>query len=362
MSTVVFCGGTGTRAFAFELATRLDDVTFVVNAYDDGFSTGRIRSALGVVGPSDLGKLVSVLARPAVKRWLAERSPAGTTVDGLYRWAVEAATHVGLDGIDLKRLLAYVGTFVGVLPAGFDAGDLALRNAVLTGARQQYGEGYQEALDQLGAELRLPARVVVVDEHPLRLIGVLTDGTVLRHEWQLCVRSDRAPVARVHLAAAEDPADAGVLSERVSWPAPAIAAREAVTGADALVWAPGTLFSSLVPTAAIMAPVLRVVPAVVPRVLVANLRQEQESTTVARTVQALQEVVRPTLGDVRDIAQIVLCDESQRDGGGKAWGDLIPAREELLLPGCQVHYGGYELAAGVHNSPALVNDLAKFCA
>lgn len=50
-----------------------------------------------------------------------------------------------------------------------DLGDLALRNAVLVGARACHGDCYQSALDELGNLLDLPARIIVVSEELLDL-------------------------------------------------------------------------------------------------------------------------------------------------------------------------------------------------
>ena len=63
MKIVVFSGGRGCTNIIKALISQTDlDLTIVVNAYDNGKSTGRIRSYIpGLLGPSDIRKNVSLL-------------------------------------------------------------------------------------------------------------------------------------------------------------------------------------------------------------------------------------------------------------------------------------------------------------
>ncbi|HLM61593.1 MAG TPA: 2-phospho-L-lactate transferase CofD family protein, partial [Pyrinomonadaceae bacterium] len=53
---VVLCGGSGSGQFINHLLDQGADVTCLVNTYDDGKSTGRLRLALDTLGPSDVRK------------------------------------------------------------------------------------------------------------------------------------------------------------------------------------------------------------------------------------------------------------------------------------------------------------------
>ena len=63
MKAVVFSGGRGCTNIIKAIISQTDlDLSIVVNAYDNGKSTGRIRSYVpGLLGPSDIRKNVSVL-------------------------------------------------------------------------------------------------------------------------------------------------------------------------------------------------------------------------------------------------------------------------------------------------------------
>ena len=59
MNIVLFCGGRGSTALIKEIARWPDaNLSLIVNAYDDGLSTGAIRRAIpGFLGPSDFRTL-----------------------------------------------------------------------------------------------------------------------------------------------------------------------------------------------------------------------------------------------------------------------------------------------------------------
>jgi 2-phospho-L-lactate transferase/gluconeogenesis factor (CofD/UPF0052 family) len=56
---VLFCGGRGSATIIRALLRQTDvELTLIVNAYDDGLSTGRLRRFLpGMLGPSDVRRL-----------------------------------------------------------------------------------------------------------------------------------------------------------------------------------------------------------------------------------------------------------------------------------------------------------------
>lgn len=67
MKVTLFCGGRGNRNVIKELVQDTNvELTLIVNAYDDGLSTGEIRRLLpGMLGPSDFRKNLGYLLAPA---------------------------------------------------------------------------------------------------------------------------------------------------------------------------------------------------------------------------------------------------------------------------------------------------------
>ena len=62
INVVVFNGGRGAGSFIPELFTDQNiNLTSIVNAYDDGKSTGEIRDFFDMLGPSDLRKVQELM-------------------------------------------------------------------------------------------------------------------------------------------------------------------------------------------------------------------------------------------------------------------------------------------------------------
>ena len=59
LSVVIFCGGRGAASIINACLCYPEiSLTLVVNGYDNGLSTGKLRSSIpGLLGPSDSGKL-----------------------------------------------------------------------------------------------------------------------------------------------------------------------------------------------------------------------------------------------------------------------------------------------------------------
>src|SRR6202000_3479131 len=91
MRIVLFCGGRGSATIIRALLRRPDvDLTLIVNAFDDGLSTGELRDFIpGMLGPSDFRKNLSYLLdlhsnqQYALTRFLEFRLPMELTKSDL---------------------------------------------------------------------------------------------------------------------------------------------------------------------------------------------------------------------------------------------------------------------------------------
>ena len=92
---VLFCGGRGSATIIRALLRRTDiDLSLIVNAFDDGLSTGALRDFIpGMLGPSDFRKNLSYLfgnyseAQYALRSLMEYRLPGGGEVKKLARFA-----------------------------------------------------------------------------------------------------------------------------------------------------------------------------------------------------------------------------------------------------------------------------------
>ena len=195
---VAIGGGHGLAMTLRAVRTYTDDITAVVSVADDGGSTGRLRRDLGVLGVGDLRKCLVALAN-------------GDADEPI--WA-EAFQH------------------------RYAAGELeghALGNLILVGLAEVVGD-WEQALAIAGRVLGAVGRVLPATSEPVVLKAEVDSGRV---EGQVAVQNSTERIRRVALV----PADAA---------SPATVG-EAIRSADQIVLAPGSLFTSLLPTLSVLA-------------------------------------------------------------------------------------------------------------
>jgi uncharacterized cofD-like protein len=237
-NVVALGGGHGLAVALRAIRTYAQTTTAIVSVADDGGSSGRLRRELDVPPPGDLRKCLVALADP----------------DNL--WA-------------------------GAFEHRFDGGDLhghALGNLVLVGLADtlgDFGAAIDEAARLLGAVGRvLPAtteRVVLKAQVDSEAPG----GSSV--EGQVAVASTHARIRRVDLV----PGDARAHPDAVT----------AIAGADQVVLAPGSLFTSVLPVLAVAE--LRDAVASTPArvVQICNLRPELPETEGLDAADHLRAVV-----------------------------------------------------------------------
>ena len=174
-------------------------ITAVVSVADDGGSTGRLRRDLGVLGVGDLRKCLVALADPGAK-------PGPTGAPSVWPDAFEHRFAAGeLDGH-------------------------ALGNLILVGLAEVTGD-YEQALAIAGEVLGAVGRVVPATSEPVVLKAEVDGGEV---EGQVAVQNATARIQRVALVPPDAKSPAAVDT--------------AIRAADQVVLAPGSLFTSLLPT------------------------------------------------------------------------------------------------------------------
>ena len=108
-------GGHGLAATLGALRLLTPEVTAIVSIADDGGSSGRLRSELGIAPPGDLRKAIVALSDPAsvLARALVERFEGGA-MDGHAFGNLLIAAMVGVEG-DLVRAIEEVMRLVGAV-------------------------------------------------------------------------------------------------------------------------------------------------------------------------------------------------------------------------------------------------------
>ena len=238
-------GGTGSYNVLRGLKSYAVELAAIVSVLDDGGSSGRLRDEFGHLPPGD------------VRRCLLALAPD----DDAHRV--------------LRQLFDY----------RFDKGDglngHSFGNLFLT-ALAEIGGGLEGAIQSATHLLNARGEVIPVTLADSRLCAVLTDGTRVRGECNLDVRTVRpeVPIERVYV---DPPADANPR------------ALAALARADAIVIGPGDLYTSVMPNLVVGGVPEAIRSANAPVIYVSNLMTKHGETD-GYTAGRMAAVVRDALG------------------------------------------------------------------
>src|ERR1700722_10660376 len=329
---VLFCGGRGSATIIRALLRRTDvELTLIVNAFDDGLSTGALRNFIpGMLGPSDFRKNLSYLfgnysqAQYALKSLMEYRLPGGTEIEKLARFAggSDAVLDEPLAGWFAQLQPALLQQVRGLLArffahaagAEFDYRDCSLGNLVFAGAYLQHGEDFNAAAAEVGELVGTRARLLNVGTQQNRVLaGLKQDGTLLASEAELVGPQSPSPITHLYLleqplSADDKQAMASLdMAGKHTWLSAHDAvsqlsksAAEAIAGADIILYGPGTQHSSLFPSYRIAAAALAAAPAAV-KALVMNLDSDHDIQGLSAS-----DVVDRALGYGAPITHILL--------------------------------------------------------
>ncbi len=220
---VAIGGGTGLSSLLRGLKERTDQVTAIVTVADDGGSSGRLRSELGIPPPGDARQCLVALAEsePLMERLLSHRFDSDGSLGGHSLGNLLLAALVHIQG-DLQGALEAAGQILGV------------RGRVMPSSP--------------AADLHLMARTA--------------SGRVLGGES--AVGASQEAIADIWL----EPAGAAANP----------AAAEAITNAQFIVLGPGSLYTSLIPNLLISGIREAVERANAPKVFVCNIATQHGET------------------------------------------------------------------------------------
>lgn len=277
---VLFCGGRGSATIIRALLRHSEvELTLLVNAYDDGLSTGALRNFIpGMLGPSDFRKNLSTLfgnysqAQYALKNVLEHRL-SGHGVEALRHFAIAGDLApldepvkgwlAQLSGQTQERLRVLLARFFAhAAGSDFDYRDCSLGNLVFAGAYLEQGNDFNAAAAQLAELVGSRARLLNVAEQQNRILtGLKQDGTLLASEAAIVGTQSASPITglylleqplsdddRLALANLDFAGKETWLSARDSVPKLSRAAADALTAADIILYGPGTQHSSLFPS------------------------------------------------------------------------------------------------------------------
>lgn len=187
----VIGGGTGLSVLLRGIKNATSNITAVVTVADDGGSSGRLREELGIIPPGDLRNCLVALAdtEPLMEKLFQHRFGG----------------HGNLTGHSFGNL--FIAAMTEVL------GDV------------------EKALKESSKVLAVKGRVIPATTRRVRLAATMEDGSIVEGESQIPLARKR--IRKVHLY----PPDVEPVS----------ASLEAICSAEAIIFGPGSLYTSILP-------------------------------------------------------------------------------------------------------------------
>jgi len=288
LAVVMFSGGRGTATICNALVQHPQiSLTILVNTYDDGLSTGRLRRFIpGMLGPSDVRKNVSRLipevdlSDRSLKEIIEYRLPDPTSQDE-GRAILKAACHSGeipdaflrprfaeLRWAQAQAIRSALAALLRYMERQdsrqitFDFSDCAFGNLIFSGCHLEESEDFNRAVTRFGAMCRSKGQVLnVTDGKNLVLVGLKDDGTLLTSEAQIVAPQSTAAILDIVLLTQylteQDASELRglptesrhqALLRRSYKPNINPEAALALERADVIIYGPGTQHSSLFPS------------------------------------------------------------------------------------------------------------------
>lgn len=280
INVALFSGGGGTQSITEALLGHPQiSLKILINAYDDGHSTGRLRRFIpGMLGPSDVRKNLNRLmptqerSQAALKRVSDYRLPVGIPRDdavGMIRQILRgefaslpaplAASFERLTVGQVRQLSLYLWNFLMYFDEqeqrerDFQFSDCAFGNLLFAGCYLQEKRDFNAAIAAFSRFFEVPAGTLlnITEGENLFLIARKENGWVLRSEAEIVAAQDASRIAELFLIDEDaQTGAAGIETYRAQHRTPRInpAAKAALAEADIIIYGPGTQHSSLFPS------------------------------------------------------------------------------------------------------------------
>ncbi|MBF0362529.1 MAG: YvcK family protein [Oligoflexia bacterium] len=286
LKMAIFCGGRGSVNIIRTLLVHQQiELTIIVNTYDDGLSTGRLRRLIpGMLGPSDVRKNISTLmdfngdrSIQALKSLLEYRLPedidfnqAVAYLDSLFdsnhsSSLLSVIAHLNLKQVNkLKEFLsAFKNYYRFNLNSDFDFSDCSLGNIFFAGCYLLNDSNFNKSVEQFAKLCELRGRVLnVTDGENLVLVALKEDGCYIADEASLVSKQNDSPIKEIfllsnYLSFEEESYLLGLnsieekvnyLRKKSKYPKINPEVQQALRDVDVIVYGPGTQHSSLFPS------------------------------------------------------------------------------------------------------------------
>ena len=283
VKVTIFCGGRGSYTIIKELLKQDIDLVLIINAFDDGLSTGSLRKVFpDLLGPSDFRKNYSSfidlhsLSQYAlldlvnyrinnfnvdyIKKFNAYLNNENMSFDKKIEILFSNIEKKKFDEIKkyLKvvlndsRLIEHIGYFK----------ECSLGNLLFTGLFLFYDNSFEKAQLEFGK--LISSRIVILNASTNKnyfLIGITRDGVILQSEGEIVENSSKAALEDIFfidhnikdqffnkIGSLSKDNKIDYIKKNMSTPDISKNASERIINSDIIIYGPGTQFSSLIPS------------------------------------------------------------------------------------------------------------------
>jgi len=280
LNVVILNGGRGAAAIIPTMLARQGlHVTSVVNAYDDGKSTGEIRRFFGMLGPSDIRKVQELmlpaddLDHKANLRVFQYRFPmdclhsevlahlaafaAGEQEDLVGASFTSAKVRSALQAF-VREFLAGLNAIEQVSGERFSFADCSIMNCIYAGAFLAFNRNIEQATLFIDRLFKLRGTVLPTSIEDKKLVALRENGQMLYSEAEIVELRSNVRIERIYLL--DKPLDKArfdalsmdekryYLERHHCYVAVSPGVRLALQQADIIIYSAGTQHSSLYPT------------------------------------------------------------------------------------------------------------------
>jgi 2-phospho-L-lactate transferase/gluconeogenesis factor (CofD/UPF0052 family) len=255
MKILILAGGTGSIALQtglHQLTSEFEglETKVLVNAYDNGLSTGAVRKVMGghILGPSDVRKNQTTMhnlktsgAKSALSKFLDIRFTCSAMTAQNYCLSQLGQLNGEVDKYHIETMKkAIVKYFSFSSATRIDYNDFSLANIVYAGLAAVHGNSLRAAARVMADILNIDDNVLLNDDTSLFLGAITRSGKVINDEGDIVSwNNPEDPIVDLTFIDAYGEEREPILCEE---------AERAIAEADMIILSSGTQWSSLIPT------------------------------------------------------------------------------------------------------------------
>jgi len=245
---VLFSGGSACRSINIALSRRGADLTRIVPAWDSGGSSKVLRETFNMLPVGDVRQALMTMAHgegragDVVKIFNARLSSALGNDEAREEFTFYAeGTHPLLQRMApplRDAILTYLDLFGRSAPTDFDYRNGSIGNFILTGAYLDSGEDINAAVSAFRRLCSVDGQVWPASVRPdIQLAATLRDGRLISGQHRVTALDDDASAIGISAVSLGPAGDVEANA----------AALDAIDAADAIVFGPGSFFTSILP-------------------------------------------------------------------------------------------------------------------